>query len=612
MIKRITFIYQNFKEGIVFTFQVYSLKVFLIFFTGWLLFYLFPFGVFNDYLNLNFKISSGVFNGIILNFSSIIGIIVTLLILVLGLLRERLKRFALEEFLQNKHIKILITLTLSVFLFNILSLLIINKENIRGCDLNLAYFSILCSILYLLALFPLLFKAIETVNPREIVIKRVSALKQEDFPEKQVIHFENIDDNPILILRNLLTTSYHDNDISLVNLILYNVTFKTCDLIIENKDDEAKIGRLIEGLLVIWKEYSGNAIRNKDSSNLNRIFECLEYMHVHFSKNKIHLRILNDFDFYIKNLLSKIIEEKNFEPIHEIAFLIERILTYHYENSTPQEGELTSLRHIFGESYFKTYPAMRDYIFGGFRDPHIELNIQWEKISEEIPYYFNIILNESIKNRQTNTFFVIFHTLHSLQVEVLRSSLGKFQKRQIISSLQNNYFYYQIKAIESNLISQPIEVYLPNIDLVSDAIDYKQPFVVTIIKKDFDFLVELNKLKMLDFSSHPVVYCGAIGRHCMVNIEKDRFYRQCMFLIISEIKRLKDFLGKEDHNKENIEELLAQVNSFIDAYNKDFSMTEPKKEKGEINEENVILMHRIKDLIMSFAVERSTTLDGAV
>ena len=85
----------------------------------------------------------------------------------------------------------------------------------------------------------------------------------------------------------------------------------------------------------------------------------------------------------------------------------------------------------------------------------------------------------------------------------------------------------------------------------------------------------------------------------MINIEKDRFYRLCMFLIINEIVQLKEILEKEEQNKENVKEIFSQVKSFKNYYNFDFSSKEKVKEI-KISEDNFILMKRIDNFLLSF------------
>lgn len=587
------------KVAFLFFTSIYSGWVVLIYLLCWLLFYFFPFEIIPDYLYLERKIESGLFSSIIGNFSSILGIILTFFILTFGILRERLKRFALNELLRNTYFRVLITITLTVFICNILSLLIIRNDSPSNKDLTLAYFLILSSVLFLIGLIPLILKTINSINPKEIVINKITALKHEDYPKKEVIHFEHIDDNPILIIRNLLNSSFHENDVSLVNQILYSSTVKTCDLIIEKKTQPDTIDRLIDGLLVLWREYTGCSIRNKDYNNLIRIFECFEYLHVNFSKNDIYLRKLNEVGFFIRDLLTKSVAESIFEPIQKILFLIERIVQYHFDNTVPQEGEIPQLRHIFKESYFRRYPKMKDYVFAGMRDPFFEKNITWEIISHEIPYYLNTILYESIRLKRSDAMKVTFHAMESLENETIRSlSLGRFQKEVIIRQLQGSSHYYQIEAVRNRIITQPNEILNPNIDLVTEAIDRKYPFAITIIRKDFEFLNELINYNLFDLSYDPAVYFGAIGRHCMALINTDKYYRQCMFLILKEISDLKNTLETKGLNKENINEIYSQMASFKNYYAKGYALTETEHDV-EISEEDFILMNKIDSFTLA-------------
>lgn len=591
--------YHSVKLFLKFIYNVYSLRIFFIYLVFWILFYQFPYGIVKDYLKLTSKIESGIYNNIVGNFASILALIIPILILIIGLLRERLKRFALEEFLQNKYVKTLITLTITVFIFNIISLLLIHKVNPTRNDINLSYFIIYSTVFYLILLFPLIFKTIESVNPKGIVIKRINSLKYDDFNIEHIFHFEHIDNNPILILRNILNLSYHENDISLVNLILYRSTFRICDLIKKNKNDSESIEKLIDGLLVIWKEYSSLSIKNKNDTNLIRIFESLEYLHIEFSKNHIYLN-LREIDAYIRQLLSRIINEQILEPLEQIIFLIERILNFHYDNSIPNEGELNDLKWTFGESYIRAYPLMKESKFYN-DDPIFKNDLQWEVIVETIPYYLTIILRESINNKRTNTFFNVFHAIRRLENFVVCSSLGFFQKSYIIKDLQDDYYFYQTDAIENKLINNSKEIFFPNINLVRNAVEYNQKDVLKIIRKDFDFIIKLQKSQILDLTISKPNYIGAIGRYFMINLGNNKRCKGYMFYLIKKIIELKTLFEEDKEiSLSNYHRLYEEVKSFPMCYLRTHQTFEEVDK--EIKEEDFILLNKIRTTINSFNV----------
>ncbi|MBA7537867.1 hypothetical protein ES705_30137 [subsurface metagenome] len=570
MFNRIGNFFKSLWTLLVFFTKVYSLWVMFFYIIIWIASFTFPYELINDHLNITAKIIDGTFTNLIGYFASTLGIIVAFLILIIGIIRERLKRFVLDEFLHNKFIQALITYSITVFVFNIISLLIIKNNQPSNHDLNLAYFTIYSTIIFLIVLFPLSLKAIESANPKVTVIKKVTDLNYDDFLEKHIFHFEYDDNNPVLILRNILSASYRENDYSLVNRILYTTTMKVCDLIKEKENDNKAINNLTEGLLVIWKEFSANSIKSKDNTNVERIFECLEYVHSYFSKKDISIIYLDDISTYIKNLLSTIIDDNIFEPIDSILFIINRILINHYTNSTPPEDKLPALRWAFQDDYIKSYPSTKDYDHSSIYDNTlIDNDLQWGNILD-IQDVFRIILRESIKNKRTDTFFRVFHSLKSLANDVIQlTSLGKFHKKFIINDILRVYYYYQEDAIQNKLIANPLDLYYPDINLVKGALKNKQYFVVRIIQQDFEFLRLLHQNELLDLAIKLEDYIGAIGRTCMVNLKKkNRLYKRCMFLIIREIKTLKKLFEQDLHrNKNNYQALYLNVKSFIKYYN---------------------------------------------
>lgn len=567
----------------------------------WIIFYQFPFGFIPDYLKLLNKIESGTYNSIVGNFASILALIIPILVLLIGLLRDRLKRYAIDEFLQNQFIKSLITLTLCVFVFNIVSILLIQKENPSSHDLNLAYFVIFSTVLFLIALFPLILKTIESVNPKGIVIRKVNALRYSDFPELQVIHFEHEDDNPVLILGNILHNSYRDNDNSLVNQILYSTTFKTCEILIENKENVEALKKITNGVLVIWKSYSEESIKNKDYSNLGRIFECLEFIHSEFSKNKIYLIYLRDIDDYIKNLLTKIINERTNEPLQSILNRIEKIVTNQLIKSSPNENKIRELEFFFGERFTRIYPTLKvdSDVVRLIYDEKFFDSSQWEIISQEIPNYFYLILDESIKVKRIDTFRGVLHSIKSLQDFVQYSSLGKLQKEFLTSEFQMWYFYYQTKAIKNGLVLRTNEISYPNIRLTQLAIEHNNPYVINIMRRDFEFIKELHNNNLLDLSSIFPSHFGAIGRYCMMNLTKQIKCKGYMLNILRQIKELKILLEKDKGmNKASYQQLYEDVDSFLRFYK---GLPEDDNDEDKVsNDEDYYFLQLIKSVKESF------------
>ena len=127
---------------------------------------------------------------------------------------------------------------------------------------------------------------------------------------------------------------------------------------------------------------------------------------------------LEELDFFIKNYIDIIIINQLDNVTKFGLNQIKDILKYHYSNSLPLQSRISMLMDVFEQKRI---------------DHDVDTELQWDKISRDIPYYFTSILRKSIEVKNVNIFTSTLYQLNYLSFEVIRNdSIGEYQKAFII------------------------------------------------------------------------------------------------------------------------------------------------------------------------------------
>jgi hypothetical protein len=223
-----------------------------------------PEGFIPDFFNLKPVISSGTFGRISTAFISVFSFLVTVLVLTYGFLREKFRRLTLQEFLENKFSKGLVSFFISVFIVNLFSAIYLDSREVDHNSLNVAYFSLCMSIAYFFSFLPLALLSISNTDAQSLIAKYIEKLELKDFPEARSIDaLANYNEhNPLTVLIQLSRSYIEKDDLHSMNLIIF-MSQNRIERLIGNSTDRNIIGRYLTGQRLIWDAIAQKAFQKK-------------------------------------------------------------------------------------------------------------------------------------------------------------------------------------------------------------------------------------------------------------------------------------------------------------------------------------------------------------
>ncbi len=580
-----------------YTFKIYNYKVVVSGLLIWLILLLLPDGYFLDNLNLRKAIENGTFTRILLSFISVFGFLMTVLILTYGFLREKFRRLALKEFLANRFANLLISLFIVIFILNIFSAIYLDSHSVTHTSLNLAYYSLYLSTLYIAIFLPMAFMSIAQADSQGVFGKYLSELKPEHFPkypynELTITHDES---NPIVVLANLCRGLIDKDDFHSINAIVFS-TQKRIEDLIGSSVDRTFIGSLLTGQKIIWESIVHKAIQKKEYAIIVNLLTAHSFYHVHFSKNRIPLLYLEELSFFMKALVERLVKEDVAEVVEQVLFSYEKILENHYNNSAPPQEKIRDLKFMLGEE---------DRFTGGEfslgkQEESINVNLQWQKLHSDIPYVFSIILSKSIEEKNQVIFERAIMSIPSLIHSAYRSKMGQLQKAFIIRSLAGKLHYYQVEALKNEVIKETFGLKsMLDTFTITEMIDENFAHKKFVLESSMEFLIDLFKIKKLD--TDQINLLGAIGRHCANKYSESVSQKETFKYIIKVAKYFKALFEADlDANAKNYIALREAVESF-DKFHKMASLTTWKPGQDEVKKEtDPALIDEIAKLLAEF------------
>ena len=378
--------------------KLYNKTIVLSAFGLWMILFVFPEGFVADHLNLRRALENGSFTRVIQSFITAFGFLVTVLVLCYGFLRDRFRRLALDEFLDNTYTVVLISSFISIFIFNILSSVYIDSHGFSHTSLNFAYFSLFLSIAYFIIFLPLAFYSIWHADSQVSIQKYTKRLDLSHFPKYPYneITIEPDEHNPLNVLISLSRVFVDKEDYHTVKALIFLVQQKI-ESLIGDSHDRVMIGSLLTGQKLIWESVINKAIQKKEYLLIERVFTMVRLYHFHFSQKKIPLLYLEVLTFYIENLLERMIKEGAGNSVEQILIDFEKILEDHYNNSSPKEDQLWDLMDYYGQ-----HPPARDPVANWHQLDATEL--QWQKIVHTIPNVFSLTLTNTMQTKNLTYF----------------------------------------------------------------------------------------------------------------------------------------------------------------------------------------------------------------
>jgi|GEM_PF-6299247 len=300
------------------------------------------------------------------------GILLTVLLVVYNFYVKTVRRNTLEFITDNTWIRRIFSLFFGNILFLSLGFFFVDSSP-KFNDTSVLYCCYLVTITLILALFPLAILALGDSVSMKRVDKIINSIRDEHLDELATAPpgmdwFDLIENNPILVLRDLSVTAIVDRDWVLPQTVLSRLF----QLIIDPLDGYSsaiKVQKHLSAWVIFCNSLKRNAIQQKDSPTCASLLKINLDVHRHLaSKRVIHLRE-NVLDEFLKDLLRLIIESNMlFELQSHFLKYTTGVVRAHFDSLNYTDDEMPTVefeverqQHKQGDP-FKMTP-LKDYWF---------------------------------------------------------------------------------------------------------------------------------------------------------------------------------------------------------------------------------------------------------
>lgn len=585
-------------SNLTYALRVYDYKIFIFLIIIWIVLTTIPNGFIPDYLNLGNLISSGVFVSFIRIVIPFVGFIIGFLTLALGILRERFRRQALNELISSFYLKHILTTSIGLIFILLLTHFQINYDQPNYTDLNIGYFSIILSLAYLILLFPLLILSIASIDSNHAIRRFVEKIEPEHFEDRASLMMGFDEANPIIILKNLLAYSIDRDDKPALHLIIYGTSERVLDMMDQNTPRET-INNYFDGLLLIWEELVERSIKQNTPSHISDVYYLFELYNQRFVEKQIQLLYLDKMINFIHDTSEKVPNIGNPNLLRKSLHSLEKVLDFHFRHA-PNEKDIPDMQHLYQDEFITKYGNLH----GNRRPPFFGWNhdLEWEKVSHSIPWTYSVILERIVECENYTFFRETISWINTLISIVIKSSLGSFQKEELIRVLTSIIFTANRNAIKSHLIRSPEEMKSLSTFSLNEIIENEEDYIRTIISSYFEFIWHLHNKRILLFNRHFDDIIGTLGRYCANAYDHNKTAKRTFDFLLKGVEKLKIEIETElDHNIENYIYLKTTLEDFKKWHLKELwknqDITKPEKPNSSPDKK---LIKRIEKILKSF------------
>ncbi|MCU0421659.1 MAG: hypothetical protein MUC81_02520 [Bacteroidia bacterium] len=536
-----------------------------------------------DYFKLK-EIDHLSFLGLVISsISSLLGIIVSIILIRFELLRQQIGRRVNDHFLNNRSFKRLITLLLITILWAGVTYI---SSKILATDtlVTQLYFAAILFGLCLIVLFPASYSILKSSTSIAVVRQELLKLNEEAlgvFQKNKDIHFRQSyplfdvdEDTSVDILKRLAQSYVKSNDTNAVKFILFASTEHLINWIGASKyrehiNSQTKLtmgqriagdhaerevtGAKIDIVSSIWQVIIMESIRERNIEVLNSLWNAFSMLHSHFATNKMYVLHLEKLDYFERQLFEQLMKA-DLPPVLEMGLKYRSdVFLLHLEKNCPDEKYIKDIGSILGEPYVHS------------EDHNIAENVEWGHVSGF--HLIGYVVEHAIKTSDAGLIFDGFHTFHHLIHEVVRiRSIGKKQQAFVVIRLYETLAYYLLEAIKSN--SSREFVSLTTAFDGSDVAEYvtaNSIFSKRVVSKFSDFVIEVNQTKAKSAGLLAINDLGTLGRALKEHISKDNKAKSVTLFILDTFKYLKTKFEDDIENySEQYIDLERQVRSIMD------------------------------------------------
>lgn len=532
--------------------------------------------------------------------ASIMSIIIAVVLVAFEIQRRLSAGLTVRYFLNNRHVRGFFALYVSTLIISIIALATLEATP-SLLTIKLAYLAIGLSIYALFRLYFDLRKMfsemhIKSRSERIVGMIEVSHTEIFGYDFNSLVnsnYLEAVEHNTLFVLTEMAVNLLRERDTTSALYIVSGVLDKLIKILDENfKDFNYERRGVIKGFLFLFSDVADEALKQGNSRMALFILHSFKKIHSYYADNKYRWSEMGELNNAIFSLLNEAIQVGMNELVTDGIYALEHIMEFHLEKNIPDAKDIWEMKGGELKSEDKSQ-IKSDY----------NLDLQWDHVSSEYVRMIASLIENSLKNKNTNV--LGFSSLTFLSNKVLdMSNLTVKQKQRIVFQC---YYYVRslaIKGIDAGVwgkTSVPDPFHMGD---VYGVLHYKKEFAKRILTEYGEYLIELAHRRMLD--EFVLNEFGSIGRGCVRDINEDNIYHQALHYIL----RVFDVLRKEIEKDDSLEsnkvylELYDQINSFS-KWSKDLPVANARRLKGLINK----YKNRFRDINKVKGVQGSLTAE---
>ncbi len=401
---------------------------------------IFKLGVYQDKKDLVFRLLSTL-----IGFS---GLILTVLLVIFNFHIKSVRRNILDFIFENKWLRIIFSLFFGVLLFLCFSFFIVNSQHGFN-DLTILYLCLILAFGFIISLIPLAICSLNdsaSLNKVYRLLNKVNASTLSDISHnfyKDETDIENpIDENPILILKDLSINAIADKDWLLPQTVLKSLYDK---LIISLSNTPNKVA-IIQTNLDVWALFCNHlkreVIKNNDFVTGGVLLSKNFAAHEYFADKKIIFLRNNPVDSFIIEYLRCIAEDNAFFEVQSYFLRYTTdIIKKHFKNVNYSDEQVPTLNYRLSSKSI----APEDYIMTPERN-------YWFYLTHELPDVVFLTLRNAIDLKRKNIYDHFSWSINILLDSIFKmKNLTVHQKRDALQEYMHKAENVSKYAIDNGI-----------------------------------------------------------------------------------------------------------------------------------------------------------------
>lgn len=532
-----------------------------------------------DFISIHSINPSGYFELILNCTASILGILITVILLTFEFVKHASFRREGANIFDKPVVTRLISLALSIIVLSLISYSYIQNFE-ESHNITIGYFISFLFLSFIVSIFPAAKEILETANTLKNTKAEIDSLTIAQFKEILTLKDDKfISKNNSLVIvriRHELLKSVSECDYEAYAAILAALNKKAIELIGKGKNRETT--RIVfHGTSFIWNSGNFEALRVGNYQYYETLWECIEELYEYAAKEKIFLLHYEEIDYFIRDFINFLSRNKLGSVLSSSSQVLMEIFKQHLKFNCPPQEEINSLYYAFADG--DDFPYVMDS------------NIQWDKIT----YFLSIIQDiqrYAVDGGDTELFYTCRMELEHLIREINYSDFPEvkiYQEAAIVIDIISHQTYFGRLADESMLFKDFMRAYHIDASLIADLIKKQKFYVKRILPDIGDYLILSQRKETLD-EYVSLNYWGAIGRHISPEYLKNNTAKESMEYLIDVLSQLKTEIEKNQLPKQfkNYNEVKDQLDSIKRCLLKD--------NKGQ----EIPILNKIEGLLNSF------------